>query len=353
MKTIYTIPFMAVMILIATMGVAIAEEAPAMWMEQMDDGDIMLMVNTSEDAMGLNAWVNFDMECINITDVNISEDSPWTVLSGTGWSHQGTHIIIALTNFNGVPPGEYAVATMAVDVLDENSTETVISISNAEPAVMTYDLVYNCTNDTEPPEPPVPPTNETVISIGDGTGIVSIPLMIEDAANAGAVDVTLTFDPTVVTVTGVEDGSMDCTYSNLENVADGWIRIGAIQGDSPGLDGEYALVYVDFEPVGEGAMCDLVIEVTTYKEATPEGAAMNYTTSNGIYTSSLNGDVNGDGVVDIADANYLAKAVIGIAGYEDLDNAAADVDGSDNVDMADAAYLAKYVIGITGYEDLL
>ncbi len=353
MKTISKIPLVAVMILIATMGVAAAEEAPSMWMEQTDDG-ITLMINTSEDAMGLTAWINFDMESINITDVNISDDSPWTVLAGEGWSHQGTHVIIALTNFDGVPPGEYPIANMTVEVLDENCTETAIVISNAEPAnVVTYDLVYNCTGEDEPPEPPVPPVNETMISIGDGTGMVSIPIMIENAENVGAVDVTLKFDPTVVNVTGVEDGAMDCTYSNLENVADGWIRIGAIQGDNPGLNDEYALVYIDFEPVGEGATCDLVIEVTTYKEATPEGAAMNYTTSNGVYTASLNGDVNGDGVVDIADANYLAKAVIGITGYEDLDEVAADVDGSDNVDMADAAYLAKYVIGITGYEDLL
>ncbi len=349
MKTINKIPLIAVMVLIATMGVAMAEDAPAMWMVQTDDGNVDLMVNTSENSSGANAHIHFDPMCINITSMNFS-GSPWQPLVDPGWSHQAGYIIMVLTNIDGVEPGEYQIASMTVECL-ENCTETEITITNAEPVgVITYNLTYNCTEEPEPPEPPVP--EEAMISIADGTGIVSIPIMIENAENVGAVDVTLTFDPEVVRVTGVEDGAMDCTYTNLENVDAGWIRTGAIQGDNLGLEGDHVLVYVEFEPVGQGAMCDLEITVTTYKEATPEGAAMNCTTANGIYTSSLNGDVNGDGVVDIADANYLAKNVIGISGYETIDAAAADVDDSGNVDMADVAYLTRYVIGMIDYAEL-
>ena len=64
------------------------------------------------------------------------------------------------------------------------------------------------------------------------------------------------------------------------------------------------------------------------------------------------GDVNGDGEVDIADANYLAKHILGVVGYEDADEAAADVDGSGNVDMADVMYLTKHVIGLEEFAEL-
>ena len=43
-----------------------------------------------------------------------------------------------------------------------------------------------------------------------------------------------------------------------------------------------------------------------------------YIVQNGTYTAALNGDVNGDGVVDIADAIYLAKHVLGKSGFEEL-----------------------------------
>ena len=63
--------------------------------------------------------------------------------------------------------------------------------------------------------------------------------------------------------------------------------------------------------------------------------------------------MNGDGVVDVADASYLGNHVVGNAGYEDCDAAAADVDGSDNVDMADVAYLMNHIVGNSDYAVLL
>lgn len=331
----------AMILLIAAMSMATAEDAPSMWMVQ--DGDnIDLMVNTSEESSGANAWIHFDPACVNITGANFM-GSPWQPLEGTGWSHQGDHMIMALTNFDGVVAGEYKIATMQVECVGSDCTSD-IEITKAEPVgVVVHNTTYTCSD----PDPA-----DATINIGDGTGAVTIPITITDAENVGAVDVTLSYDPAVTKVTGVSDGDMDCTYTNLEHVSEGWIRIGAIQGDNPGLSGQFTLLNIDFESMSSDGTCPLELSVTTFKDATPDCNPLSYITSNGTYISSKNGDVNADDVVDIADAAYIAKHVIGIAGYETIDESAADVNGDGVIGMSDSMYLTKHVIGISGFEEL-
>jgi len=257
-------------------------------------------------------------------------------------STQRASTSLALTNFTGVQAGEYQVAHISIECITEGSTSD-INITHAEPAgVDVYNTTYTCTATIDEPE----------ISIGDCTGAATVPIMITGASNVGAVDVTLSYDPYVVEVTGVSDGDMDCTFTNIEHANEGWIRIGAIQGESDGLSGQFTLLNVDLSPIGNNAQCDLVLEVTTYKDSTPACTAMTYTISNGVYVSSKNGDTNGDDVVDIADAAYIAKYVLGFAGYETIDESAADVTGDGSVDMADSMYLMKHVLGAEGYEEL-
>lgn len=331
----------AVLLLLAMVPTITAEDAPSMWMVQ-DGNDIDLMVNISETSSAANAHVHFDPGCVNITDVNFTE-SPWQPMEMPGWSHQGDYIALAAVNFDGVPAGEYKIATITMDCVGSDCTSE-INITQAEPiGVVVHNTTYTCTS---------PVDDDAEISIGDGTGTTTIPISVTDGNNVGAVDITLSYDPTVVTVTGVSDGAMDCTYTNLEHVSEGWIRIGAIQGDNPGLSGDFTLLNVNFEQVSSNSQCDLELSITTFKDATPECSQLTYTTSNGMYISSKNGDANGDDVVDIADAAYIAKHVIGIAGYESIDESAADVTGDGTVDIADAMYLTKHVLGMAGFDEL-
>jgi len=327
------------MVLLAV-SVAGAEDAPSMWMEQEGD-TIVLMVNTSANASGVYAQINFDPESINITDVDFT-DSPWVPLAGTGWSNQGTHIILALTAFDGIVAGEYRVAVMDVTCIDV-ACVTQVSIEKAEPANVTvHDLSYVCGD----------PFSAATIAIGDAAGTVTIPITISDAVDVGSCDITLSFDPTVVRVVEVSDGAMDCTYSNTEHLDEGWIRIGAVQGDNPGMTGEYTLLNITLEPVGTGDSCALDLSVTTFKDATPDCTPMSYEISSGVYTTPSDGDANSDGDVDLADASYIANHVLGIAGYEYINADAADVNGDGVVDMSDAMYVSKHVLGYPGFEDL-
>jgi len=193
----------------------------------------------------------------------------------------------------------------------------------------------------------------SVISIGNAIGNTTIPIAIEDGVNVGACDITLLFNASVVNVTDVTGGDMDVTMANLEHAHEGFVRIGAFQTDNPGLNENITFANVTFEPVGSiGDTCSLNLCVTTFKDATQEGDEMPYVVHNGTYTAALNGDVNGNGVVDIHDAMYLAKHVLGIAGFEAIIVEAADVNDDKVIDIADAMYLAKHVLRIAGFEEL-
>ena len=197
------------------------------------------------------------------------------------------------------------------------------------------------------------PICPATIHIGNATGRETLPITIDDAANVGSVDLTLTFNASIVNVTNVTGGDFDVTTSNLEHVHEGWVRIGAIQTGSPGMSHNITLAEVAFAPVGSaGEMCSLNLSVTTFKDATPACEAMPYIVMNGTYMAFLNGDVNDDGVVDLADAMYLAKHVLEIEGFEVINVEAADVNGDGVIDLADAMYLAMHVLGITGFEEL-
>jgi len=66
----------------------------------------------------------------------------------------------------------------------------------------------------------------------------------------------------------------------------------------------------------------------------------------------LNGDVDKNGYVDIADAVKIAQYTVGKYNLTKLYKRVADVDGSGDADISDAMYLAKYIAGVQGYEML-
>jgi len=188
----------------------------------------------------------------------------------------------------------------------------------------------------------------TTFVIGEAFDDDTIPLIVERSENAGSIDLILSYNASIVEVTDVTGIDMT-VIANLEHADEGWVRIGAYLVD--GITGTFTLADITFTPIG-GCSCPLEITVTTYKDATPTGNSMDYDVRNGTYCAYLNGDANGDGIVDIDDAKYLAKHIVGVTGFNELCDPVADVDGSGAIDMADVSYLAKHIIGIDGYEDL-
>ena len=198
------------------------------------------------------------------------------------------------------------------------------------------------------------PENATFM-IGDvfNYSVASVPIMVLNATNVGAVQVTLEYDASVLNFESVSKGDMD-NMGQPNNGIDngtGWVRMITYQGSNPGMNGDFNLANVSFTKAGEGT-CDFVITVTTYKDGTPCGRSMPYLMDIGICCPNDNGDVNGDGVVDAFDVMYLAKHLVGITGFDNICECAADVSGDGTIDAFDVMYLEKHLVGIPGFEEL-
>jgi hypothetical protein len=298
---------------------------------------------------GCEINITYNSSVVYVTDVtpgdmgllayNIDNESGWVYVNAINVSGQNGDATFACINLTAV--GDVA------DVSPLNIT-----------AVTLFDTDYNRTscvvrNGSFTVLPPGVAPGVATISIGNGSGIVTIPIAIEDGVNVGACDITLTFNASVVNVTDVTGGDMDVTMANLEQAHVGLVRIGTFQTSNPGLNGNIIFANVMFEPIGAtGATCSLNLSVTTFKDATNAGNVMPYIVRNGTYCTLLNGDVTGDDMVDIHDAMYLAKHVLGMSGFEVIIVEAADVNDDKVIDIADSMYLAKHVLGKSGFEEL-
>jgi hypothetical protein len=201
-------------------------------------------------------------------------------------------------------------------------------------------------------EPNVISISEVTISIGTVIGARTVPIRIDNASNIGSADITITYDPSVCVITEVTNGSFDVTIPNLEQNETGSVRIGAFQTENPGLNESIVLANITFRSTSAGGTSPLNLTVNELTDATPECTDIPYIVVNGTFIMFLNGDVNGDGEVTLFDAMYLAKHVLGIAGFEEIVEEAADVNGDGEITLSDAMYLAKHVLDIPGFEEL-
>jgi hypothetical protein len=249
------------------------------------------------------------------------------------------------------------------------------------------------------------PIEATTISIGDATaspGETSTVLTrIYNATNVGVVDVTLTYNQSVVMVIDVTGGDFDTTIPNLEHNDTGSVRIGAFQTENPGLNDTVTIANITLKAVGgPSSTSPLNISVTEFKDATSEGNDILHVVSNGTFTVNTppiadagldqvvlvnetmqfnaSGSYDPDGEIvsyywDFDDGtnatgvtpthNYTVNGTFIVtlnvtdnynAMDEDICNVTAyrngDANGDGKVELFDAMYLAKSVLEISGFE---
>jgi hypothetical protein len=123
-------------------------------------------------------------------------------------------------------------------------------------------------------------------------------IRINNAENAGVIDLNLYYNPSVVKVIDVTGSDFDTTIPNREHNDTGSVRIGAFQTENPGLNKSVITVEkITLKAVGNaGSTSPLNIGVTEFKDATPEGKHINYTITNGTFAvkSSNGGSGSGD-----------------------------------------------------------
>ncbi|HUV01887.1 MAG TPA: dockerin type I domain-containing protein [Desulfobacteria bacterium] len=191
----------------------------------------------------------------------------------------------------------------------------------------------------------------TTVTIGDifSESEVTTSLMINDVTDLATASVKITFEPSVILITSAKKGDLPSFIANVERADEGWVKIGACTtGDS--LSGNVKLADLTIAPTGNyGEISDLTLTVETLSDSGFK--TIDADVIDGFFYIGMNGDVTVDRIVDIADSEYIAKGIAGIAGYE-LKEGASDVNGDGIVDAYDCVYLARHAAGISGYEEL-
>jgi len=207
------------------------------------------------------------------------------------------------------------------------------------------------------------PADEATVAIDSITNLTfsgndTVALTIDtNTATLGAVTIDLTFDNTVVEVLGGENSDFDSLTVNPNYSVNGNMqtaRFVANQLGATGVDatGKAVLAQVRLKAVGTtNSSSPLTLDVITLKDN--DGISIPYVTppTHGTATIGGLGDANSDGVVDVYDCVYIARAIAGIPGYS-VTTDVGDVDNSGEVDAFDCTYLARHIAGIPGYEQL-
>ena len=203
---------------------------------------------------------------------------------------------------------------------------------------------------------------------GDYGDIVDVPIDLSSTSNIGAMDISLIYNPAVISATGVANGTLISATDLIANhtATSGIVNISV--ASLYGITGAGSIAVIQFKVEGsnnETSIMDLS-RAEAYDLDNPiyddDGNCTGYvelavTTCNAAFTVNdtgglpKTGDINGNDAVTLADAIYLAKHVAGMSGYETL-SADGDINGNDAVTLADAIYLAKHVAGMSGYETL-
>jgi hypothetical protein len=110
-----------------------------------------------------------------------------------------------------------------------------------------------------------------VISIGDVTLVAgetaTTSVMIHNITDVGIADIFLSYNQSIVHVTGVNNSDFDFMDSTIDN-SSGVTRIGAYQISSPGLNGEVRLADITLKSVSDGGeTCALNLTISELKEA--------------------------------------------------------------------------------------
>ncbi len=193
--------------------------------------------------------------------------------------------------------------------------------------------------------------SDAIASIGGGDAVTQV--VINNVTNVGVAHIDIHYDPAVVWVVDVVDGDFNFITSSIDNAA-GVVKIGALQVESSGLNGDVLLAEITLQAKGaQGNTSTLSIDLNELKDATPQCNPIQASVEDGIFTVSCRcGDVNEDGNVLLDDAMYLMKHCVEYPGFEQINECASDVDCDGVINLADAMYLAKHCVGVPGFENL-
>ena len=129
------------------------------------------------------------------------------------------------------------------------------------------------------------------VDVGD---TILIPVRIEDGVDIGALDLNLTFNPSLLSAESAEDGAFDSNVVNLEDAGDGRIKVVAYQSANSGLNGSFTVAEITFKALDSGEST-LNLEVVTLADASPICNHISYSIRSGTITVYHGGNGGGGG----------------------------------------------------------
>ena len=190
---------------------------------------------------------------------------------------------------------------------------------------------------------------------GDYGTTVDVPINVSGTSNIGAMDISLTYNPAVISPTGVADGVLISTTDLIANHTGTSGIVNISVASEYGITGTGSIAVIQFSVVGsDGATSPLTLStadaydldspitvggnVTGYDELTVTPTSGTFTATGEV---TLIGDISGDDTVNYIDLGMLGASYglsLGDAGY----NAAADLYSDNTVDYIDLGMLGAH-----------
>ncbi|RZB28881.1 MAG: hypothetical protein AEth_01485 [Candidatus Argoarchaeum ethanivorans] len=224
---------------------------------------------------------------------------------------------------------------------------TTVNFTHTLTTAGTYNVTINdLTSVTVNAAEELPPVT---VSIGSASCNVSdtvhVPINITGASNIGAMDITVTYDASILDATNVENGSMITTLPDLlwsYNLSAGMIHISlAAYPSMINGTGELFVVTFDVDAVGNSTLDINVTEAWTGDVPPQLVTSITVDGYVNVTDDGLLGDINSDGWIGLPDLSVLGGVWgthIGQAEY----NPNADLNGDDWIGLPDLSILGAH-----------
>jgi len=201
----------------------------------------------------------------------------------------------------------------------------------------------------------------TDVGVNDASGdygtTVDVPINVSSTSNIGAMDISLTYNPAVISPTGVANGTLISTTDLIGSYTGTSGIVNVSIASTSGITGTGSIAIVQFHVLGFGGTTSPLtlstvvaydLDSPIYNEScncTVYEELLDVTTSSATFAATgeaaLTGDISGDDKVNYKDLGILGASYglsLGEAGY----NAAADLNGDDKVNYKDLGMLGAH-----------
>ena len=172
--------------------------------------------------------------------------------------------------------------------------------------------------------------------------VIDTQLILNTTEPIGAIHLRVDYNSSVCNITSVAQDGFDVLMANTEHASEGWIEFICYQTGAAG-GGNTTFTFSTQAVCGDyGTKTTLNVTVITLKNNI--GYPMIYNVINATFRVALKGDFSGDMDVDAWDISYLARHLIGLAGYEGV--CSGEVSGDGVLDSYDCTYLVRKLLGL-------